>query len=322
MLRSVCCWVICGPCLVLLLGGSARCQGPLSPIDVARAADQVMVDLIAKAERSVVAIARVEKPRPGETFNLELRPNPFGLPTAPALPASPTDSDFVANEYGTGVVIDARGLILTAYHVLGDHSDYFVTTHDRRVFRAWAKGADPRSDLAVLAVDATDLVPITFGDAAKMRKGDTVIALGNPFAIARDGQVSASRGIVSNLARKAPAMPDESDLSGRSTLHHFGTLIQTDAKLNLGTSGGPLLNLDGEMVGLTVALAAVQGYETAARSTRPSAACCERCSKAARWNTGSWGFSRATCGRKRSWRECRGSAWIGSCRGPRRRDTV
>jgi S1-C subfamily serine protease len=107
-------------------------------------------------------------------------------------------------------------------------------------------------------------VPITLGDAATLRKGQIVLALGNPYAIARDGQPSAGWGIVANLSRKSPPTPEESDPSGRRTLHDFGTLIQTDAKLNIGTSGGPLLNLKGEMVGLCVALAAAAGYETAA----------------------------------------------------------
>jgi S1-C subfamily serine protease len=88
-----------------------------------------------------------------------------------------------------------------------------------------------------------------------------VIALGNPYAIARDGQPSASWGIVANLARKAPLGPEDFDAPGKSTLHHYGTLIQTDAKLNFGTSGGALLNLKGEMVGLTTSLAALAGYE-------------------------------------------------------------
>jgi S1-C subfamily serine protease len=76
--------------------------------------------------------------------------------------------------------------------------------------------------------------------------------------------VSASWGIVSNLARKAPAAPSESDLTGKPTLHHFGTLIQTDAKLNLGTSGGSLVDLNGDMIGLTVSWAAASGFESAA----------------------------------------------------------
>ena len=230
----------------------------------AAAMEKALVEAIAGAERSVVAIARVRKERPGETFSFEFRPDPFDRTTVTPTTPEPTDPDFIPNEYGTGVVVGRRGLILTAYHVLGEDSEYYVRTPDRKVYRAWIKGADPRSDLAVLAVDAVDLVPITFGDASGLRKGRFVIALGNPYAIARDGQVSAAWGIVANLARKAPPSPDQTDSSGKRTLHHFGTLIQTDAKLNLGTSGGPLLNLDGEMVGLCVSLAAMAGYETAA----------------------------------------------------------
>jgi S1-C subfamily serine protease len=147
---------------------------------------------------------------------------------------------------------------------LGEDSEYFVTTSDRKVYKATPKAADPRSDLAVLSIEANDLTPIVFGDAAKLKKGQIVVALGNPFSIARDGQVSASWGIVSNLGRKAPPSPSESDFVGKPTLHHFGTLIQTDAKLNLGTSGGALVNRHGQMVGLTVSWAAAAGFETAA----------------------------------------------------------
>ena len=178
-------------------------------------------------------------------------------------PPQPTDPDFIPNEYGAGVVVDRGGLILTAYQVLGEESDYYVTTADHKIYKATVKGADPRSDLAVLSIEATDLTPIALGNAAELKKGQIVISLGNPYAVARDGQASAAWGIVSNLGRKAPATPSESDPSGRPTLHHYGTLIQTDAKLNLGTSGGPLLNLKGEMVGLGVVLAAAAGYEAA-----------------------------------------------------------
>ena len=80
--------------------------------------------------------------------------------------------------------------------------------------------------------------------------------LGNPYAIARDGQASASWGIIANLERKAPPQVDEVSANGKGTLHQYGTLIQTDARLNLGTSGGALVNLKGEMIGLTTALAA------------------------------------------------------------------
>jgi serine protease Do len=239
-------------------------QSEISGAAFAASMEQVISRAIATAEKSVVAIARVPKDRPGETVGLEFRPDPFSRRTSPFNPPKPTDADFMPKDFATGVVVDRQGLILTAYHALCEDCDYYVTTSDRRVYRAAVKGADPRSDLAVLAIEATDLAPIQLGDAARLKKGQIVIALGNPYAIARDGQVSASWGIVSNLTRKAPLTPDESDSAGKSTLHHFGTLIQTDAKLNLGTSGGALVNLKGEMVGLTTSLAASAGYEQAA----------------------------------------------------------
>ena len=100
--------------------------------------------------------------------------------------------------------------------------------------------------------------------ATALRKGQIVLSLGNPHAIARDGQASASWGIVSNLSRKPPPILNDVETLGKSTIHHFGTLIQTDAKLNQGTSGGALLNLRGEMVGLLISLPIAQGYEEAA----------------------------------------------------------
>ena len=261
-------------CILLALclaSGPLRGQEVASPptgAEAAAALERALVEAIGRAEKSVVAIARV-RDASADALTREFRPDPFGRRlVSPAAPA-PGDPDFIPNDYGTGVVIDRRGLILTAYHVLGEESSYYVTTHDRKVYRASIKGADPRSDLAVLAIDAADLAPISLGDSRTLRKGQMVIALGNPYAIARDGQPSASWGIIANLGRKAPPMPDESDSVGKTTLHHFGTLIQTDARLNLGTSGGPLLNLRGEMIGLVTALAAVAGFEQAAGYAYP-----------------------------------------------------
>jgi S1-C subfamily serine protease len=240
-----------------------------SGLQFAAAIEQSLEAAIAKAEKSVVAIARVRRNRDSnDQQSADGRLTPFGFPFSTAGP-DPTDPDFVPSEYGTGVVIDERGLILTNYHVLGNGGElesyeYYVTACDRKTRVARIKAADPRSDLAVLAVDGKGLTAIPLGDGGKLRKGQIVIALGNPYAIARDGQASASWGIVSNLQRKAGRTPEESTPSGKSTLHHLGTLIQTDARLNLGTSGGALLNLRGEMVGLTTALAAAAGYEQAA----------------------------------------------------------
>ncbi len=258
-------------CALTILGVTAGVKAqPVTGLEAAAALEQGLVNAIAKAEKSVVAIARVRREPPGERLVPEFRPNPFGR--VPAAPPKPTDFDFVPNEFATGTVVDASGLVLTVYHVLGDDSDYYITTHDRKVFRARIIGADPRSDLAVLAPDessrsrlaAGEFSPVTLGDASALRRGQFVVALGNPYAIARDGQASASLGIVANLARKAPAAPDDVDPAGKSTIHHFGTLIQTDARLNLGTSGGPLVNLKGEMVGMTTAIPAAIGFEESA----------------------------------------------------------
>lgn len=230
---------------------------------------------IEKAERSVVAIARVRRDQAPAARAENLRiPNELGFQEAPNSP------DFVPNHYGSGVVISEDGFIVTCAHVLDDprRNDYFVWL-DKRVYNARIVGkaaqvyaADPFTDLAVLKIDpvgVTKLVPIVFAKTATLKKGQFVISLGNPYGIARDGQASASWGIVSNLNRSAPdtaidKSPPNTLPSAKENLHQFGTLIQTDAKLNLGTSGGALINMRGEMVGLTTSLAAQSGYEQAA----------------------------------------------------------
>ena len=131
------------------------------------------------------------------------------------------------------------------------------------------KAGDPWTDLAVLKIAATDLEPMPLGDASRLRKGMIVIALGNPYGIARDGEVSASWGIISNLRRATAPDPQCGVGAERSTLDQYGTLIQTDARLDWGTSGGALVNLQGEMIGLTTSLAAMAGYEQPAGLRSP-----------------------------------------------------
>ncbi len=254
-------------CLLIVAGvaGSARSfSQETTGLQAALALEQALVKTIADTERSLVSIARVSRPGNESLRDPRTAFQPFNQPMISPRQPDPTDPEFVPNEFATGVVIDASGLILTNFHVIDRDSDHFVTTVDRKVFHTKIKAADPSSDLAVLEVierpTGKDFVPIKFGNAKSLRKGQIVIALGNPYAIARDGQASASWGIISNLARKVgPRSTDE-----RLTLRQFGTLIQTDAKLNLGTSGGALVNLQGEMIGLTTSLAANSGYEQAA----------------------------------------------------------
>ena len=247
------------------MGWSLPAAGQPPPgLEAAIALEEALVASIARSEDSVVAIARVRRGAEAPRDPINFAPDASGLPEAFRRP-DPTSVDFVPAEYGTGVVVDRRGLILTNYHVLGDvdSCDYYVTTSDRAVYPARVRAADPWSDLAVLHIEAENLSPISFGDGGSLQKGRIVISLGNPYALARDGEVSAGWGIVSNIARKA-ALSEEAERGGsRPTMHHYGTLIQVDARVNLGTSGGALLDLRGNMVGLTTAVAALPGHNGA-----------------------------------------------------------
>jgi len=277
-LSSVCDVTICRPRTLRQLAAAGFCLLAMllvtdphwvlaqdaADLRAAAAVERVMVNAIDKAGKSVVAIARVdplETPRNGDRLQPRQR--------------SPSDPGFIPDHFGTGVIVDRAGFIVTQYHVIGSKSEHYVTTVERNVYRATVQGADPRSDLAVLKLDATDLArngeyltPIHFGDTSKLKRGQIVVALGNPYAIAADGQASASRGIIANLSRKIP--PNGGEGATKDKLYHFGTLIQTDAKLNLGTSGGALINMNGEMIGLTTALAATAGYEQAAGYAIPA----------------------------------------------------
>jgi serine protease Do len=173
----------------------------------------------------------------------------------------------VPEYYGSGVVIDESGLILTNYHVVRDATKVYVRLPGKAGSYADIFAADPRSDLAVLKLITPPgrLKAVTIGDGSKARKGDWVIALANPYAAGfRDGSPTASWGIIGNVRRRAPgASGADSELEMNKTLHHYGTLLQTDARLNLGCSGGALINLDGELIGITTALAALTGGEGA-----------------------------------------------------------
>jgi serine protease Do len=178
-----------------------------------------------------------------------------------------SDPDTTPESYGSGVVIDATGLVLTNAHVVKNATKIFVRLPGGGGSWADVHAADPRSDLAVLRLlgPVPRLRPIQFGDGGQVRKGQFVVLLANPFAAGfRDGSPSASWGIVSNLRRRPFGHLRDVERTDRAkiTLHHYGTLLETDTRVNLGCSGGALLNLRGEMVGLTTALAAVSGIDT------------------------------------------------------------
>jgi serine protease Do len=172
--------------------------------------------------------------------------------------------DHTPESYGTGIVIDVGGLILTNAHVVRNATKVYVRLPGGKGSYADIYASDPRSDLAVLKLldPPDDLKPIKFGDGDKVRKGQFVVVLSHQFAAGfRDGSPSASVGMISNLRRRAPGARTEFDRE-RQTLHHHGTLLQVDTQINLGASGGALLNIKGELIGITTSLAALSGIET------------------------------------------------------------
>ncbi|TAK77776.1 MAG: PDZ domain-containing protein [Dehalococcoidia bacterium] len=160
-------------------------------------------------------------------------------PSVVRIESSATNATGTAGSSGTGMVLDREGRILTNYHVIEGQRDLKVMLADGTASKATVLGSDPGSDLAVLKVEVASnlLTPVTFGDSDAVRVGDAVFAIGNPF-----GQnFSVSAGIVSATGRVST-----SSFTGRA----IRDVLQTDAALNPGNSGGPLFNLKGEVVGV------------------------------------------------------------------------
>ncbi|HET7063314.1 MAG TPA: Do family serine endopeptidase [Rudaea sp.] len=150
----------------------------------------------------------------------------------------------IAQSLGSGVIIDAgKGYVLTNNHVVEGADDVSVTLHDGRTLSAKVVGTDPDTDVAVIQIPAQNLSALPVADSGRLRVGDFVVAVGNPFGV---GQ-SATSGIVSGLNRTG--------LGGRG----FQNFIQTDATINPGNSGGALVNLRGELVGINSQIFSTSG---------------------------------------------------------------
>src|SRR5262245_9246115 len=152
-------------------------------------------------------------------------------------------AEHVPEAFGSGVVIDPSGLILTNYHVVQGAKKVYVRLPGQKGSYADIHAADSRSDLAVLRLlnPAGALKAIALGDGDKLERGQFLLSLSNPFAAGfRDGQPSASWGILSNIRRRQPMELKEEERI--QPLHHYGVLLQTDSRLHLGCSGGALLN--------------------------------------------------------------------------------
>ena len=159
----------------------------------------------------------------------------FGIPLMPGMPGQGggPQPDYKSQSLGSGFIISSDGYVLTNAHVINEADEVIVKLADKREFKAKIIGADKRTDVALLKIDATGLPKVMIGDSAKLKVGEWVAAIGSPFGL----ENTMTAGIVSAKGR---ALPQE----------NFVPFIQTDVAINPGNSGGPLFNLAGEVVGI------------------------------------------------------------------------
>jgi serine protease Do len=159
-----------------------------------------------------------------------------------------SDKEYKTNALGSGVIVDARkGYILTNNHVVDDMDNIKVKLFDKREYKAKVMGTDPKSDLAILKIEADNLKELKLGNSDKLRVGEWVMAVGSPFS--ENLSHTVTTGIVSAMGRS-------NIIRGQS----YEDFIQTDAAINPGNSGGALLNMKGELIGINTAIA-TGGYE-------------------------------------------------------------
>ncbi len=151
---------------------------------------------------------------------------------------------------GSGVIISDDGYIVTNNHVVEGADNISVTLNDKRTYEAKIVGTDPSTDLALIKVEATDLPYLVYGDSDKVKVGEWVLAVGNPFNLTS----TVTAGIVSAKARNINIL---GPAAGSSAIESF---IQTDAAVNKGNSGGALVNTNGELIGINAAIASGTGY--------------------------------------------------------------
>ena len=230
-----------------------RTESPAIPEQSIAGAEQLSSAFRAAAKAvkpSVVRIDAMVKRRPRNRLPPGFR-LPFGFEELPfedssepqgTGPGSPKEGDGSRSEFesagvGSGVIVSSEGYILTNNHVVQNADELEVQLSDGRRLTGKVIGTDDRSDVAVVKIEAKELVPAKLGDSSVMDVGDWVIAVGSPFEL--DQTVTA--GIISALNRSVAILPYED-------------FLQTDAAINPGNSGGPLVNLRGEVIGINTAI--------------------------------------------------------------------
>ena len=226
---------------LVTLSLSAAILAPQPALAQARALPD-FTDLVDQVGPSVVNIRTLEKAKPAsaagggnEEQMLEFFRR-FGIPVPPNMPRSPRPDRGQPDEdqprgVGSGFVLSSDGFVMTNAHVVEGADEVIVTLTDKREFKARIIGADKRSDVAVVKIDASGLTAVKIGDANRMRVGEWVMAIGSPFGL----ENTVTAGIVSAKQR------DTGD---------YLPFIQTDVAINPGNSGGPLINMRGEVIGI------------------------------------------------------------------------
>ena len=196
------------------------------------------------AERLMPSVVNISTT---QTVVTNSNPFPFEFP-----PGSPFEDMFKefgtpqkrkASALGSGFIIDSKGIVVTNNHVIKGAEDILVRVNGDKEYKAKIIGADPLSDIAVLQIESKDkFTPVEFGNSDKARIGDWVIAIGNPFGLG--GTVTS--GIISARNRAIG-------------LSRYEDYIQTDASINQGNSGGPLFDMDGNVIGINTAILGQSG---------------------------------------------------------------
>jgi serine protease Do len=187
-----------------------------------------------RERRATPQLPELDENDPLYDFFRRFIPRQPGQPGQPGLPGQgPAPRQFESRSLGSGFIVSPDGYILTNAHVVDSADEITVRLTDKREFKARVIGADRRTDVAVIKIDAVGLPAVRFGDPNRLKVGEWVVAIGSPFGF--DSTVTA--GIVSAKGRSLPQ-------------ENFVPFIQTDVAINPGNSGGPLFNMRGEVVGI------------------------------------------------------------------------
>lgn len=203
--------------------------------------ESATITAIEQSLPSVVTIAISKTTRTGGVF--EINPfDPFG-----GFRQSPQEERQIDQNIGSGFVITEDGFIVTNKHVVADtEATYRVITSDKKEHKVVSIARDPLNDLAIIRIEATNLKPLTLGDSTNLKLGQFVIAIGTPLG---EFTNSVTSGIISGLGRGITAgSPFE------SFVERLDNVIQTDAAISPGNSGGPLINLKGQVIGVNTAV--------------------------------------------------------------------